>query len=171
MDDSNKKPVGGVANQQAVGDDQATQVQQTPVGSGRKEQGSTSGMKMEEADRIAKEEGDEYWENYSREIELEKQVLEMGGVEKINQGEVPMPEQVAKEMGIRSAVNAQSQVGNPQAGFSVSGVSLSDDQVTQGIQKPTSTGFRWLSEWFIYQLLKAHFHIKRVKNKISRSKD
>lgn len=122
-----------------------------------------------EADRIAKEEGDEYWENYSREIELEKEILEMGGVEKIESGEVAVPKDLAKEMGIKPAVTEQTAVSS-QTGFSIGGVAYDDNQLSAGLTKPTSSGLRWVVEWFIYQLLKAHFHIKRVKNKIIRTK-
>ena len=43
------------------------------------------------SDKVAKDEGDQYWENYAREIELEKEIEEMGGVEKIESGEVKVP--------------------------------------------------------------------------------
>lgn len=121
------------------------------------------------SDQVAKQEGDEYWENYAREIELEKEVLEMGGVEKVETGEVKVPQDLAKEMGVKPTVEP----GTPMAtvtGFSVRGVSLSDDQITLGLKKPTSTGWRWLVEWFIYQLLKAHYFVKKVGGKIVRKK-
>lgn len=122
------------------------------------------------ADKIAHEEGDEYWENYAREIELEKEIEELGGVEKVEAGEVKIPEDVAKEMGIKPTVGPQTSMATA-TGFSVRGVALSDDQITVGLSKPTSSGLRWLVEWFIYQLLKAHFHIKRIKGKIFRKKN
>lgn len=171
----------GVPN---VGDDQnqnqAQQPQPTPVSPKQKEQGPGQSMdqkvaevaklmQMSESDKVAKEEGDEYWENYAREIELEKEVLEMGGVEKIDQGEVQVPDKIAKEMGIQNVPGAHSPMSQT-TGFSVSGVTLDDNQLTTGIQKPTSSGFKWLAEWFIYQLLKAHYHITRVKDKVIRSK-
>lgn len=172
MDDLQKKSVGQ--------DDQtAQQTPVAPVGSKQKELAVASAdqkveevaklMHMEEADRVAKSEKDDYWENYSREIELEKEVLEMGGVEKVATGEVPIPEQVAKEMGVKASVGAGTQVS--QAGdFKVSGVSLDDTQLSLGVSKPISSGFRWLVEWFIYQLLKAHFHIKKTGGKVVRWK-
>ncbi len=138
--------------------------EQAPVG-GEK----IAGIDVAESDRVAKEEGDEYWENYAREIELEKEILEMGGVEKIESGEVKVPEKVAREMGVKSITNIQTPIGSV-TDFSIHGVSLSDDQLSAGIVKPTSSGLRWLVEWFIYQLLKAHFHIKRIKGKIFREK-
>lgn len=115
------------------------------------------------------EEKDEYWENYAREIELEKKIEAMGGVEKIASGEVKIPEDVAKEMGIEPTVNIQTPIASV-TGFSIKGVSLSDDQLTAGLTKPTSSGLRWLVEWFIYQLLKAHFLVKKLHGKIFRQK-
>ncbi|MBI3887607.1 hypothetical protein HY310_00890 [Candidatus Microgenomates bacterium] len=116
----------------------------------------------------AKEDGDEYWENYAREIELEKEVAEMGGVEKIESGEVKVPEQLAKDMGIKPTVTEQTPIAKVVKDFTIRGVALTDDQLGVGLTKPTSSGFRWLVEWFIYQLLKAHFLIKRVGGKVLR---
>lgn len=132
----------------------------------------TTGRKEAEvsADKIAKEEGDEYWENYAREIELEKEIEELGGVEKVETGEVKVPDNLAKDMGIRPTVNIQTPMATA-AGFSIGGVYLTDDQLTLNSKKPVSSGVRWLVEWFIYQLLKAHYHIKRIKGKIFRKKE
>lgn len=142
-------------------DDQGPQV--APVG-GKKEADVWG-----QSDKVAKEEGDEYWENYAREIELEKEIMELGGIEKVETGEVKLPEDVAAEMGIKPTVNVQSPIANV-TNFSIRGVALSDDQITIGLTKPMSSGLRWLVEWFIYQLLKAHFLIKKVHGKIFRQK-
>lgn len=139
--------------------------QVTPVTTGKKEAGVWA-----ESDKVAKEEGDEYWENYAREIELEKEIEELGGVEKVENGEVKVPENLAQEMGIKPIVNIQTPMTNV-TGFSIGGVSLTDDQLTLNLKKPTSTGIRWLAEWFIYQLLKAHYLIKKVHGKIFRRKE
>ncbi len=128
-----------------------------------------AGINVAEADKVAKEEGDEYWENYAREIELEKEIMEMGGVEKVESGEVKVPEDVAKEMGIKPTVNIQTPIAGA-TNFSIRGVALSDDQLMVGLSKPTSTGWRWLVEWFIYQLRKAHYQIKKVGGKLLRFK-
>lgn len=117
------------------------------------------------ADKIAKEEGDEYWESYAREIEIEKEIAQLGGIEKVSSGEVKLPEEVAKEMGIKPVVSIQTPIAEV-TDFTIKGISLSDDQLTAGLKKPTSSGFRWLVEWFVYQLLKAHFLVKKVKGKI-----
>lgn len=143
-------------------DDQVPQV--APVG-GKKEADVWG-----QSDKIAKEEGDEYWENYAREIELEKEIMELGGIEKVETGEVKVPENIAQEMGIKSTVNIQTPIASA-TNFSIRGVALSDDQITTGLTKPMSSGLRWLVEWFIYQLLKAHFLIKKVHGKIFRQKE
>ncbi len=137
-----------------------------PVGEVGKTMG---GIDVAEADKVAKEEGDEYWENFAREIELEKKIEEVGGVEKIETGEVKVPKDVAAEMGIKPTVTAETPVA-AATGFSVRGVSLSDDQMSAGIAKPTSSGLRWLVEWFIYQLQKAHYLVKQIKGRVFREK-
>lgn len=142
--------------------------EQAPVGGQAGEK--IGGIDVAQADKVAKEEGDEYWENYAREIELEKEILELGGVEKVASGEVKVPEQLAREMGVKPTVNIQTPLAQA-TGFSIRGVSLSDDQLSAGLIKPTSSGLRWLVEWFIYQLLKAHYHIKRIKGKIFREQN
>ncbi len=122
-----------------------------------------------QSNQVAKEEGDEYWESYAREIELEKEIEEMGGIEKVEAGEVKIPAEVAKEMGVTPVVGPQTPMA-VATGFSVRGVSLTDDQLTTGRSSPTSTGIRWLVEWFIFQLLRAHFFVKKIKGKIVREK-
>ena len=120
-----------------------------------------------EANKIAQEEGDEYWEKFAQEIENEKKLAELGGVEKVATGEVKLPEDVAKEIGIKPTVTAETPISET-ANFSAGGVSLDDNQLTTGKTKPISRGFRWLIEWFIYQLRKAHYVVKKVRGKIWR---
>lgn len=121
----------------------------------------------QEADKVAKEEGDQYWESYAREIELEKAIAEMGGVEKVESGEVKLPEPAAREMGIQPTVTIDTPIAQV-ADFTIRGVALTDEQLGIGLTKPTSSGFRWLVEWFIYQLLKAHYLVKKAHGKIFR---
>lgn len=161
--------VSGQADQTAVPQPQVSVApkmkEQAPPAGGEK----IAGIDVAEADKVAREEGDEYWENYAREIELEKEILEMGGVAKVESGEVKVPEKLASEMGIKPTTNIQTPITNV-TDFSIRGVSLSDGVLSAGIVKPTSSGIRWLVEWFIYQLLKAHFHIKRIKGRIFRER-
>jgi len=121
-----------------------------------------------EGDKVAKSEGDEYWENYAREIELEKEIAELG-VEKVESGEVKLPENLASQMGIKASVNIDTPMSQTNSNFSVSGVSLTDDQINVGIKTPPHKGFRWLVEWFIYQLRKAHYIVKLIRGKVTRS--
>lgn len=94
-----------------------------------------------------------YWEHYAREIELEKEIAELGGMEKVESGEVKIPEDVAKQMGISPTVTIDTPIAQATSP-TFRGVSLTDDQLKLGLSKPVSSGFRWLVEWFIYQLLK-----------------
>lgn len=175
MDDPAQKPVTPPVSDPNV----IPPVSAAPVSGGTKEApipqftDKAIGMtheQIEEADKVAEEQKDTYWEANSRELELEKEVEDLGGVEKIDRGEVKLPEDVAREMGIKPTVTVDTPIAQA-TGFSVSGVSLTDDQLTVGQKKPISTGFRWLSEWFIFNLLKAHYHLKRIKGKIVRQKD
>jgi hypothetical protein len=184
MDQASNQPNGMAGQQNGTATDNV--LPKAPVSqttSKLKEQASTAidggqslgerkigGIDEARADQVAKNEGDEYWESYAREIELEKAIAEIGGVQKVENGEVALPKEVAKEMGISPTINIQTPMTNV-TGFSVSGTTLSDDQLAAGLSKPTSTGFRWLAEWFVYQLLKAHFHLKKVGGRILRSKD
>jgi hypothetical protein len=131
--------------------------------------GSTKESEPADLSRPSEAGADQYWENYAREIELEKEVAEIGGIEKIESGEVKVPEPMAKEMGIKPTVEITTPIAKV-VDFTVRGVALTDEQLGTGLTKPTSSGFRWLVEWFIYQLLKAHFLVKRVKGKIFRAK-
>lgn len=165
-----------MADSQAI-TDQSAPATPAPSGPKLKEQGPAAPLfppvemssVVQDADAIARKEGDEYWENYAREIELEKKILEMGGVEKVASGEVPIPDNIAKEMGVKPSVTAETPIAKV-SDFSVRGLSLTDDQLQVGLAKPTSSGFRWLVEWFICQLLKAHFVIKKIHGKIFRGK-
>lgn len=112
-----------------------------------------------EADKVAKEENDEYWEKFSAEIEAEKKVQELGGLEKMEKGEAVITPELAAEMGVKPV--SVPEPTTDKSAFSVRGVSFSDDQIAAGMKAPTSTGVRWLVEWFVLQLLKAHFHIKK----------
>lgn len=124
--------------------DDQTQTPPTPIPPKLKEQGGAA---------IKESGGDEYWEHYAREIELEKEITELGGMEKVESGEVKVPEDIAKEMGISPTVTIDTPIAQA-TNLTFRGVSLTDDQLKSGLSKPISSGLRWLVEWFIYQLLK-----------------
>jgi hypothetical protein len=94
----------------------------------------------------------------------------MGGIEKVEKGEVKLPENIAKEMGIKPVVNVDTPIVTATDAFKVSNVSLTDDQMAQGSTKPINSAFRWLIEWFILQLRKARYLVKKVHGKIVRQK-
>lgn len=172
-------PASGVVAQKAVnGDANSSQPSQPvaaqPVGqqsfTPRKEAGAVGETKSvesvgqpnwAEADRVAKEENDEYWEKFATEIEAEKKVAELGGLEKLEKGEAVVSPQLAEEMGVKPVTPPDVAVADKSA-FSVRGVSFSDGQISAGMKASTATGIRWLVEWFVLQLRKAHFHIKKT---------
>lgn len=121
------------------------------------------------ADKIAREEKDEYWETFGHEIELEKEIAELG-VEKVENGAVKLPEDVAEEMGIAPTVTIETPIHEAVPGFSARGVVLTDETLSFGKAQPTTKSFRWLTEWFIYELLKGGFIVKLIKGKIQREK-
>ncbi len=144
-----------------------------PVGGPRKEapvMGSGGGETVvaAEADKVAKEENDEYWLKFSKEIEAEKEAVEVGGMEKISNAEAVITPKLAAEMGVKPTPTPISQHQGDD--FTVRGVSLTDDQITMGAKKSSAFSLRWLVEWFVYQLLKAHFLVKRVHGKFVRQK-
>ncbi len=107
-----------------------------------------------------------YWTEYGKELELEKEIEKLG-VEKVESGEVKLPEKAAREMGIKPTVTADTPM---EAVFKVAGVALTDDQIAAGKKKSIIKSIRWLAEWFIYELLKAGFIVKWVKGKFERKR-
>ena len=74
--------------------------------------------------------------------------------------------QVAQKLGVQPS--AQSiPVSIPTQSVPVV-LPLSDDQVVRGLHQPILSALRWLSEWCIKQLKKAHMTIKFVHGKIMR---
>lgn len=121
------------------------------------------------AGEIADKEGDEYWKAYGREIELEKELGELGAENSV-EPQVTLPREIAEAHGIKPTITEETSFHDATGGFSVSGVSLSDSQLTTGKKQPIDRSFRWMVEWFIYELLKAHFLVKFAKGEISREK-
>jgi hypothetical protein len=109
-----------------------------------------------------------YWKKYGKEIEVEDEVRELG-LEKVENGEVEIPEKLAKEMGVEEYVTHETDF-HKATGFSIAGVSLTDDQITFGRKQPIKKSLRWLVEWFIMELLKAKYIVKWIKGKFSRAK-
>lgn len=111
---------------------------------------------------------EKYWEDYGKELELEKEIKEIG-IEKIESGAVKLPLDIADQMGIKPTVTHDTGF-HEATGFKIAGVSFSDDQLTTGKKTPVTKSFRWMVEWFIYELLKNNFLIKYINGKITRQK-
>ncbi len=134
----------------------------------RKEAGTVGQIKSMEpvgqpnwqnANEVASAEGDDYWKEFAKEIIAEKEAIDIGGMEKIEKGEAVISPELAREMGVKPV--AVPEPVTDKSDFSVRGVSFSDDQISSGMKQPTGRGIRWLVEWFVLQLQRAHFHIKR----------
>jgi anti-sigma28 factor (negative regulator of flagellin synthesis) len=110
---------------------------------------------------------EKYWKEYGGELETEKKVEEIG-IEEIESGEVKVPPDLAKKMGLKEAVNEETPF-EKALDFKIAGVSLTDDQITVGKKQPVNKSFRWLVEWFIMELLKAKYLVSWVKGKFRRT--
>lgn len=111
---------------------------------------------------------EDYPKKYRDEIKLEKEIADLG-MTKVEDGEVPIPEDLRREMGLPKTVTAESEF-HRATDFQIAGMSLTDDQLSAGKKQPVHKSFRWLIEWFIYELLKARFIVIFIKGKIKRSK-
>ena len=48
---------------------------------------------------------------------------------------------------------------------------LTDDQILTGLHAQIMTSLKWLAEWCIRQLKKAHVHLKNMGGKVVREKE
>lgn len=152
-----------------------TQLQQSQAPSGKEvephsalpiPESMVNTMQVSEANQLAKEEKDDYWLEYGGEIAAEKEAKASGGIEAIQTGEVNIPQDLAEVMGIQT-VPTKIDLSQPTTkDFKVGGVTLNDQQLTDDIHQPEENALRWLAEWFIYQLKKAHYGVKIVKGKV-----
>lgn len=102
-----------------------------------------------------------YWEEYGREIELEKELEELG-IQKVEEGEVELPPRIAEEMGVKPFVPSIPQMIGGKT-------PLTDDQIAQGVKKYRLTdSVFWLAEWCLKKLKQAHVKIKWAKGKLLR---
>ncbi len=142
----------------------AGQLQKEQVGQSVGEMGD-----LKVADEIAKREGDEYWLSYGHELETEKEMEELG-IDRVESGEVRVPQDLAREMGIKPQAVAETPIHHAIPEFAVRGKVLTDDQLAEGKKAPVSKSFRWLAEWFIYELLKAGYLVKFFRGSVVRDK-
>jgi len=96
-------------------------------------------------------------------IELEPEV-EASGIEKRSET-INLPPDV-KQMGVEAVGPAQPH----GSGTSVK-LPLGDDQIVQGLHVQIVSSLRWLVEWCIRQLKKAHLHLRLVAGKAIREHD
>ncbi len=96
------------------------------------------------------------------EVDIPNEV-EQAGV-KIQSEMVEIPPDV-KKMGV---THAGSAVPVTATSASVVVLPLSDDQVVVGLHQPIISALRWLAEWSVRQLKKAHLAIKIVGGKLVR---
>lgn len=98
------------------------------------------------------------------EVELEPEV-EAAGVEKKSE-RVTLPPDV-KKMGVTPVGPSQKVVATST---SVK-LPLTDDQVTTGLHAQIISSIRWLAEWCVRQLKKAHFHLRVIAGHTIREPD
>jgi hypothetical protein len=97
------------------------------------------------------------------EMELEPD-LEQAGVEKIS-GSVELPPDMVK-MGVQSISPTQPISQTPTVNLPIP-----DDLVEKGLHVQFFYSLRWLAEWCIKKLKKAHIHLKNLGGKILRVPD
>jgi hypothetical protein len=98
-----------------------------------------------------------------KEIELPKEVEEAGVELKKEEVELPPPVQ---ELGVKLTGPAAP---SPPPAVTAT-LPLSDDQVVKGLAAPILSSIRWLAEFCLKQLKKAHIGLKKVHGKIVRVK-
>ena len=98
-----------------------------------------------------------------KEVEISKEAKEEGVVQR--QEEIEIPEEIAKigvaKTGISVAVSYEPTLKLP----------ISDERIEQGRHQSILTSFRWLSQWCIFQLKKAHLLLKVIHGKVKRVRD
>lgn len=99
-------------------------------------------------------------EEVGQEIELAPE-LERAGVQKLSET-IELPPDVRK-MGVSAGGPAQ-----PITHVKTVKLPLRDDQIEKGLHAQIISSLRWLAEWCVRQLKKAHIHLKKIQGKIIR---
>ncbi len=97
------------------------------------------------------------------EVELEPEV-EAAGIEKTSET-IELPPDV-QQMGVEAVGPAQ-----PHGTGATVKLPLNDAQIVQGLHAQILTSLRWLAEWCLRQLKKAHIHLQVVSGKVRRLPD
>lgn len=92
------------------------------------------------------------------EPELNPEVMEY--MKKTDESMKKKIEPALKELGVTSSDSSQGSVGPT--------FTLSDDKIEEGLHKPVSSSWRWLSEMFVYHLKQMHITLKKVHGHIVR---
>lgn len=98
------------------------------------------------------------------EMELTPEV-ERVGVEKRSET-ITLPEDV-RQMGVETTGPAQPLETKPIGPE----LPLSDEKIEQGLHANIFSSFKWFAWWCVRQLQKAHFHLKKIGNRIVRERD
>jgi len=98
------------------------------------------------------------------EMELEPEV-EQAGLEQRSET-ITLPEDV-RQLGVEATGEAQPVATQPVGPE----LPLSDEKIEQGLHARIWSSFRWFAVWCVRQLQKAHFHLKKIGNRIIRERD
>ena len=127
---------------------------QSPVSAGGKELEILPSIKAETVKEV------------STEAEIPKEVEKAGVAQIAETIELPLD---LKNLGISNPV-PQSATGQTATLPEVK-LPISDQQVFIGLHQDVTSAFRWLSEWCVHKLHKAHVVIKVIHGKIRRVRD
>src|SRR3989344_5249031 len=98
------------------------------------------------------------------EMELTPEI-EQVGVEKRSET-ITLPEDV-RQLGVEATGPAQPVATQPVGPE----LPLTDEKIEQGLHAKIWSSFRWFAVWCVRQLQKAHFHLKKIGNRIIRVQD
>jgi len=105
--------------------------------------------------------GKEVLEEVGKEIEPAKEIEKIGV--KLKKEEVKVPPPIEK-LGVRPTGPA---IPTPPPAVSLP---LTDDQVMKGLANPILSSLRWLAEFCLRQLKRAHISLKRIRGEVIRVK-
>lgn len=124
---------------------------------------TTTTSKEQEPRVVAETEG---VKEVSTEIEIPPEIEKTGIT--IRKETVEIPPDVAK-LGLKpSGTSIPMATGKPTSAVVLP---IADSQVLEGIHAKISTAIRWLAEWCLRKLKKAHIVLKKVHGKVVRVKD
>lgn len=96
-------------------------------------------------------------------VELSPEV-EASGVQKKSET-IDLPPDI-RQMGVEAVGPTQ-----PHGGGTTVKLPLDDTQIVQGLHAQILNSLRWLAEWCIRQLKKAHFHLRVISGQVVRERE